>query len=94
MTDKEAVDMMVESINDNINPQHYKCGNIQCIDAMRYVFGDEFTANGCLWNVFKYLWRYADKNGEEDIEKAKWYMNKFKTLINLNADKILKDIPK
>ena len=32
-------------------------------------------------------------HNKEDIEKAKWYMNKFKMLINLNADKILKDMP-
>ena len=87
-----ALNVEMFSDNDAVNPQHYK-GDIECIDAMRYVFGDKFTANGCLWNVFKYLWRYADKNGEEDIEKAKWYMNKFKMLINLNADKILKDMP-
>ena len=27
-------------------------------------------------NVMKYLWRYEMKNGEEDLEEAKWYLDK------------------
>lgn len=27
-------------------------------------------------NVFKYLWRYPDKNGVEDLKKARWYLDK------------------
>jgi hypothetical protein len=27
-------------------------------------------------NVFKYQWRYKNKNGVEDLRKAQWYMNK------------------
>ena len=77
---------------DSINPQHYRQGNIQCIDAMRYVFGDEFVAIGCFWNVFKYMWRYENKNGEEDIEKAKWYMNEFKKILGENPEIVLSSI--
>lgn len=26
------------------------------------------------FNVMKYLWRYPDKNGLQDLEKAEWYL--------------------
>ena len=29
----------------------------------------------CLCNAFKYLWRYKNKNGAEDIKKARWYLD-------------------
>lgn len=76
-----------------INPDHYRQEKVQCIDAMRFFFGDNTVAHGCLFNIFKYLWRYADKNGIEDIEKAKWYMQELKRIINANADSILERIP-
>lgn len=28
------------------------------------------------FNVMKYLWRYPDKNGLQDLEKAQWYLDK------------------
>ena len=76
-----------------INPDHYRQEKVQCIDAMRFFFGDNTVAHGCLFNIFKYLWRYADKNGIEDIEKAKWYMQELKRIINANAKNILDQIP-
>jgi hypothetical protein len=58
-------------MNDAINPNHYKQGNIQVIDfildqKMNYVEG----------NVIKYVSRYKFKNGLEDLKKAQWYLNK------------------
>lgn len=26
------------------------------------------------FNVMKYMWRYPDKNGLQDLEKAEWYL--------------------
>jgi hypothetical protein len=76
-----------------INPEHYRKEKVQCIDAMRFFLSDEIVAHGCLFNIFKYLWRYADKNGAEDIEKAKWYMQELKRIINANDEKILDAVP-
>lgn len=76
-----------------INPEHYRKEKVQCIDAMRFFLSDEIVAHGCLFNIFKYLWRYADKNGAEDIEKAKWYMQELKRIINANDRKILDAVP-
>lgn len=66
---------------DNVNhPSHYTQGRIECIDAMTAVFGKEAVADFCICNAFKYIWRTNHKNGEEDIDKALWYLNKFKQL--------------
>lgn len=57
-------------------PQHYTSTSIECIDAMRETQGDEAVKAFCVCNAFKYLWRHNRKNGDEDIKKANWYLNK------------------
>ena len=57
-------------------PQHYTSTSIECIDAMRETQGDEAVKSFCVCNAFKYLWRHNSKNGDEDIKKANWYLNK------------------
>lgn len=66
--------------NPVTNPPHYTQGNIQCIDAMESAFGKEAVATWCKLNAFKYIWRAEHKNGMEDIDKAIWYLNKYKEL--------------
>lgn len=74
---------MARQIYNPVNrPEHYANGNVECIDAMCSVLGDKAVIDFCLCNVFKYLWRCKDKNGEEDICKAVWYFEKFKELCN------------
>ena len=62
---------------DNVNPSHYKQGNVECIDALEAatmnLTGIEAV---CTANAIKYLWRWKDKNGVEDLKKAQWYINK------------------
>ena len=57
-------------------PQHYTSTSIECIDAMRETQGDEAVKHFCECNAFKYLWRHNSKNGDEDVRKASWYLNK------------------
>ena len=57
-------------------PAHYTKTSIECIDAMRETQGDEAVKAFCVCNAFKYLWRHNRKNGDEDIKKANWYLNK------------------
>ena len=57
-----------------IRPNHYKNCSIECIDAMILAFGVDLVAEFCLINAFKYIWRYKDKNGLEDLNKAEWYV--------------------
>lgn len=66
---------------DNVNhPAHYETGKYECIEVMQEVFGIEAVQNFCLLNAFKYLYRTTRKNGVEDIEKAAWYLDKWKEL--------------
>lgn len=66
------------------NPSHYQSMdgtlNIDCITAMQAAFGKYETAVFCKLNAFKYVWRASSKNGNEDIDKASWYLNKYKEL--------------
>ena len=66
------------------HPEHYNQGNIECIDAMLSAYGEFAVINFCTCNAFKYLWRFKDKHGVEDIEKAQWYLDKLKELLTKN----------
>lgn len=69
-------------VNDPVNhPSHYTQGGIECIDAMVAAFGKDAVEQFCICNAFKYVWRSKLKNGIQDIEKAHWYLNKYKELI-------------
>lgn len=54
---------------DNITPPHYRSRAVECI---------EFTErlNFCMGNAFKYVWRHREKNGAEDLKKARWYLQR------------------
>ena len=63
---------------DNVNhPSHYTQGRIECIEAL-----EAATVNlkgieaVCTANAIKYLWRWKEKNGKEDLKKAIWYIDK------------------
>ena len=80
-------DQKSETENDVVNhPSHYTQGGIECIDAMKSAFGADELAVYCKIAAFKYLWRSELKNGDEDIEKAIWYLNKYKELGNDRVD--------
>ena len=65
----------MEEVN---HPQRYNNGNIECIDAMVDVFGQQATNDFAVLNAFKYIWRHKQKNGKQDIDKALWYLNYYK----------------
>ena len=57
------------------------------------VFGEEAVKNFCICNAWKYRYRAADKNGEEDLKKSDWYLNKYKELCDLNKKSTPVTIP-
>lgn len=63
---------------DNVNhPKHYTQGGIECIDAIKAAtVGKSGIEAVCVANVVKYLWRYEEKNGVEDVKKARWYLER------------------
>ena len=68
---------------DNINPLHYKKGKVECIDAIESATVGKIGIQAvCTANIIKYLWRYEDKGGVEDVLKAKWYLEKLIRAIN------------
>jgi len=68
----EAVE---QPTSDPVNPSHYKQGGIECIEAIKAALGVGFIAY--LWgNILKYLWRWENKNGIEDLKKARWYLDR------------------
>ncbi len=70
------------SRNDAVNhPRHYnREGAMECIDEMVLLFGEEATMHFCLLNAWKYRYRAADKNGEEDLKKSDYYIGKYSEL--------------
>ena len=71
-------------MNDNVNcPNHYTQSGVECIDYIKDVISPfAGVVAGDIQNVLKYTWRAHDKNGAEDIKKAKWYMQHAIKMIN------------
>lgn len=64
--------------HDNVeHPSHYETGKYECIEVMIEVMGVDAVKDFCVCNAFKYIYRHKRKNGVEDLEKAKWYINKY-----------------
>lgn len=65
--------------SDMVNhPKHYKAKNgMEVIDVIEAftenLKGYEATHTG---NVIKYICRWKEKNGLEDLRKAQWYLNR------------------
>ena len=67
---------MATKTKDNINPDHYKNScSLECIEAMEMAFGIKAVFDFCKCNAWKYIWRWKNKNGEEDLKKAQWYLD-------------------
>ena len=71
-------DWVVQQVEvDNVNsPNHYASQSIECIVAMEAMLSKEEFIGYLRGNIFKYQWRYKQKNGLEDLKKAQWYQNK------------------
>ncbi|TWT58981.1 hypothetical protein KOR42_23680 [Thalassoglobus neptunius] len=53
------------------HPSHYNQGRLEVIDAIE---GLELGFHE--GNVLKYIARYKCKNGTEDLQKARWYLDR------------------
>jgi hypothetical protein len=64
-------------MKDNINPSHYQRDGMECIEAIeaavQNLSGAEAYATG---SAIKYLWRWKEKGGIDDLNKAKWFIQK------------------
>lgn len=76
-------------MKDMVNhPPHYTGGEIECIDAIEEAIkdlkGSEAWNTG---NVIKYSWRWKNKNGVEDLQKARFYLNRLITQLSSESSK-------
>ena len=55
---------------DKINPSYYR----KKIEVTDFII--EYEMNFLEGNIIKYVTRYKNKNGIEDLKKAKWYLDK------------------
>lgn len=67
-------------MSDVVNhPEHYISDNgIETIDVIKAFIKDikdPFEAY-CTGNIIKYICRWPNKNGVEDLKKARWYLDK------------------
>lgn len=71
----EAVE---KTINDPVNPSHYKQFPTEVIDIIEAAIADapNNKAAGLHWQVLKYVLRCWFKNGIEDLKKARWYLDR------------------
>lgn len=65
-------------MSDNVNhPDHYQnIAGVEAIDILNDVVKDlPGTQAAMLWNSMKYLFRFQNKNGVEDLKKAQNYLD-------------------
>lgn len=61
---------------DAINPSHYKDGKIEAIEYMESIASHD-EMRGYLWlTTIKYLHRWQNKGGTEDLLKAEWFLKR------------------
>ncbi|WP_081092433.1 DUF3310 domain-containing protein [Peribacillus simplex] len=73
-----------QTAEDVINkPDHYHKNGIDVIGFCEAQFSKDELRGFYRINVLKYVTRYQDKNGVEDLEKAEFYLQK---LIELEKD--------
>ena len=54
---------------------------------MELIFGGEAVLDFCICNAWKYIWRWKNKNGREDLSKAEWYIKRaFKYSYNISTE--------
>ena len=87
MPDYTGEKEVTNEVTNNVDhPSHYNQGGMECIDEMIMVFGKLATMHFCLCNAWKYRYRAMSKNGQEDLDKANWYLAKYKELSNHNVE--------
>ena len=60
---------------DPINPDHYKKGEIECIDAIRSALTEDEWRGFLKGTSMAYLWRLGHKDSvQQDARKTLWYV--------------------
>ena len=81
----------MESKKDMVNhPKHYKSSTgLEVIDIIEAFTEDLKGVEAAdTANIIKYICRWNRKNGLEDLEKARWYLNHLIERVRNNQDSI------
>lgn len=71
-------------MSNNITPSYYQKGSIEVTD---FITSNDMTfIEG---NIVKYITRYKEKSGIQDLRKARWYLDK---LIESQMDKTMDEM--
>ena len=63
-------------VNDPVNPNHYKKGDIEAIDAIKSMLTPEEWRGFLKGTAVAYLWRLGHKDAvEQDARKTQWYVS-------------------
>ena len=84
-----AIKIPESSKHDNVNcPKHYCKGGVESIEFVKAAVSNlsGFEAV-CVANIIKYMWRYKEKNGLEDVMKAAKYLEWLQEEVEKNANK-------
>lgn len=80
---KEHVMDELNKASDPVNhPSHYTQGGIECIDAIQASMSPEEFAGYLKGNCQKYIWRYKQKGGAQDLAKARWYLERLEAHVS------------
>lgn len=65
-------------LDDKVNhPTHYTAGEIECIDAIKSAVANLCGMESVLTaQIIKYIWRWKNKDGLQDLQKAEWYLKR------------------
>ena len=64
-------------MNDPVSqPEHYRQGEIESIDAIKAALTPEEFRGFCKGNVLKYTWRERHKGQGMSLAKAQWYLQR------------------
>ena len=63
-------------MKDAIKPDHYQNGKIDVIESLWQSMPQEWFRGFMTGNVIKYVMRYPQKGGIEDLEKAREYIDR------------------
>ena len=76
-SDMETLRKRIERANNDMvnHPNHYTQGGIECIKAIEASMPPDGFPDYCKGTVIKYVWRFRQKNGLEDLKKARVYLN-------------------
>ena len=71
----------MEANDEQIGGRHYVTKSVQPWEAMESWMSEE-AFKGFIWgNVIKYIARWEDKGGKQDLEKAPHYLDKLLEIV-------------